>query len=144
MSQTHGDVATETSTLNTEVDTVRSSITWALGANIENLTLIGTAAINRHGNTLSNILVGDGEANTLDGGDGNDALNGGAGVDTLIGGVGNDTYYVENAADVTTETGTLTTEIDTVVDARVTSNPGGRISRLTSPGQRRSPGPETS
>jgi hypothetical protein len=40
-----GDVVTETSTLATELDSVYSSITYILGANLENLTLVGTAAI---------------------------------------------------------------------------------------------------
>ena len=37
------------------------------------------------------ILRGDGEANTIDGGGGNDNIQGGAGADTLNGGTGNDT-----------------------------------------------------
>ena len=39
-----GDVTTESA--NAGLDTVQSSITWILGANLENLTLTGTAAIN--------------------------------------------------------------------------------------------------
>jgi Ca2+-binding RTX toxin-like protein len=80
-------------------DTVQSSIGYALGSNLENLTLTGSAAINGMGNALNNSLIGNAAANTLGGGDGNDVLNGGAGADTLTGGLGNDTYVVDNAAD---------------------------------------------
>jgi Ca2+-binding RTX toxin-like protein len=43
------------------------------------------------GSAFNDILVGNGNPNTLDGGDGNDALTGGSGDDTLIGGIGTDT-----------------------------------------------------
>ncbi len=66
----------------------------ALAANVENLTLTGTAAINATGNTL---------ANTVTGNTGNNTLDGAAGTDTLKGGAGNDTYIVDVATDVVTE-----------------------------------------
>ena len=47
-------------------------MTWTLGANLENLTLTGTAAINGTGNTFDNILTGNSGANVLTGGAGND------------------------------------------------------------------------
>jgi VCBS repeat-containing protein len=84
-------------------DLVQSSITYTLTDNTENLTLIGTAAINGMGNVLDNIILGNSGANVLTGLEGNDTLNGGAGADTMLGGVGDDTYIVDNAGDLVTE-----------------------------------------
>ena len=75
-------------------DTVRSSVTYSLAsiANVENLVLTGSSAINGTGNTLDNTITGNSAANTLDGGAGNDTLIGGLGNDTLDGSTGQDTY----------------------------------------------------
>ena len=99
------------------IDSVSSSVTYTLTANVENLTLTGTAAINGTGNELGNILIGNSAANTLMGGAGDDTLDGGAGADILIGGTGNDTYVVDNAGDKVIETSTDANEIDTVLSA---------------------------
>ena len=77
-----GDVITET----TGTDLVRSSVTRTLEANVEDLTLTGTGAINGTGNTVANIIIGNAGANTLSGNDGIDTLTGGLGNDTLDGG----------------------------------------------------------
>lgn len=73
------------------LDEIRSSATtYTLSANVEKLTLLGSANISGIGNVLSNTLTGNGGNNTLDGGDGHDTLLGGAGNDSLVGGLGND------------------------------------------------------
>ncbi|MEP7057625.1 MAG: calcium-binding protein [Caldimonas sp.] len=86
------------------VDTVEASITYSLGANVENLLLTGTSRLNGTGNALDNVLNGNSAANTLIGGDGNDRLNGGGAADSMTGGNGNDTYVVDTANDKTIET----------------------------------------
>ncbi|CAN7482393.1 calcium-binding protein [Polaromonas sp. LjRoot131] len=86
------DVVTEAA--NAGIDTVQASINYTLGANVENLTLTGSAAINGTGNTLNNSLVGNALGNTLNGGGGNDVLDGRAGKDVLAGGAGNDTFLM--------------------------------------------------
>jgi Ca2+-binding RTX toxin-like protein len=85
------------------LDLVQSSVTFTLGANIENLTLTGTAAIAGTGNALDNQMTGNTANNALAGGAGSDRLIGGGGTDTLLGGAGNDTFVVDSTADVVTE-----------------------------------------
>jgi hypothetical protein len=85
-----GDVVTELAAQGT--DTVQSSISYALGSDVENLQLTGVAAINATGNTLDNVLTGNSGNNVLSGGAGNDTMSGGAGNDTLIGGDGSDVF----------------------------------------------------
>jgi Ca2+-binding RTX toxin-like protein len=107
------------------LDQVRSSVSWTLGDNVEQLVLTGRA-LNGVGNGLDNALVGndlgnslsggagsdwisgadgadtlagDAGADWLEGGAGADWLDGGTEVDVMIGGAGDDTYVVDNAAD---------------------------------------------
>ncbi|WP_442894649.1 calcium-binding protein [Bradyrhizobium sp. AZCC 1577] len=85
-----GDVVTEAAGEGS--DTVHSSISYTLGANVENLSLVGTGNVNATGNAENNILVGN---------DGNNVLAGLAGADHLDGGAGSDTAtYAASLADV--------------------------------------------
>jgi len=67
----------------TLTDTLNSAVTATLPANVENLSLTGTTAINGTGNALKNKIAGNAGANIL---------NGGADADTLTGNGGNDIF----------------------------------------------------
>jgi uncharacterized delta-60 repeat protein len=116
-----GDIVRETNADPTKggIDTVLSSISYALGANVENLTLTGGSPINGGGNALANSLVGNSADNIL---------NGSLGADTMAGGLGNDTYYVDNAGDVVVEQANA--GIDTVIST-VTRALGANQENLT-------------
>nr|WP_316653137.1 calcium-binding protein [uncultured Gellertiella sp.] len=73
------------------------TISYKLGAYVENLFLEGALNLNGTGNKLNNILNGNEGNNKLNGGDGDDTLLGGKGNDTLTGGSGKD-YFVFNTA----------------------------------------------
>jgi Ca2+-binding RTX toxin-like protein len=85
------DVVQETGAGGADSDTVLSWISYALGAGLENLELLGTADLEGSGNNFNNVLVGNSGRNELRGRSGNDRLTGQTGDDTLLGGRGNDT-----------------------------------------------------
>ena len=92
-------------------DTIRTTLSsYALGANVENLTFIGNGPFIGEGNAL---------ANTITGGIGDDTLDGGLGADRLTGGNGNDVYLIDNTADVIVE---LTGGSSGIDQARVSVN----------------------
>jgi len=139
-----GDVVADVAEAGT--DTVSCSlIDYTLGANVEILILSGSAATGT-GNTLDNIISGNGNINTLKGDAGNDTLygvdsndtlygdagddilDGGTGNDIMDGGTGNDTYVVDGAGDTVTESEDAGT--DTVI-AAVDYTLGDNIENLT-------------
>ena len=76
------DVITEAASAGT--DTVQSSVTLTLtSTNLENLTLLGSTAINGTGNINANVLTGNAGNNTLAGLEGADTYNGAGGNDTM-------------------------------------------------------------
>jgi len=99
------------------VDSVESSASHTLSANVEHLTLTGTGNVKGTGNDEDNAITGnDGKnnlsgsngADTLDGGLGNDTLkggndddvlDGGLGKDVLIGGKGSDKFVFDSLDD---------------------------------------------
>ncbi len=154
------DIINESLTGSGGIDTVRSSIGFnlsntavVLGA-VENLTLLGSGAINGTGNGLNNTITGNSGNNTLggldgndvlnglsgkdilNGGPGNDTLNGGARADKLRGGAGNDTYIVENTADSVNESVTGSNGVDSVQSSvsfnlSNTNDASGAVENLT-------------
>ncbi len=87
------------------IDTVQTAVSRNLEANVERMTLLGTANLNAGGNGLANVLVGNTGANRL---------NGAAGSDTLTGGQANDVFVFSSALG--------SSNIDTITDF---SNSGG-------------------
>lgn len=92
-------------------DTVKSTSSYVLGDNIENLILddkSGKNLMSGTGNNLNNkitgtigdnLLTGMAGNDTLIGGDGVDTLDGGLGMDVLQGGTGSDIYFLNNIED---------------------------------------------
>src|SRR5205085_2655038 len=101
-------------------DTVQSSVSFTLGANIEGLTLTGTANLNATGNDI---------ANALNGNAGNNVLNGGLGADVMTGGDGDDIYLVDNSGDKANEVSA--TGGNDLVQSSVSFALGANVERLT-------------
>lgn len=76
-------------------DTVYSSVSYALGKNVEDLVVTGDAT-NVVGNSLANVITG----NDMD-----NWINGGASADQMAGHRGNDVYIVDNVGDIVVEQG---------------------------------------
>jgi Ca2+-binding RTX toxin-like protein len=113
------------------IDTVITSINdYTLGANLENLTLTGTATKGT-GNDLDNVITGNGNNNHLIGGGGNDILvinasglssgtfDGGSGTDTLkimaSAGATIDLHGIDNTKFISIETLDLTAQNNNIL-----------------------------
>ncbi|GAA4336703.1 hypothetical protein GCM10023165_14150 [Variovorax defluvii] len=109
-----GDVVKENA--NEGTDTVQSSVSCTLGANVENGTLMDGGDTSITGNALANILTGN---------SGNNVLDGAGGADLLSGGAGNDTYKFGRGggADWIVESGGTADELD----FSLTGGAAGRI-----------------
>jgi Ca2+-binding RTX toxin-like protein len=129
-------------------DTVLSSVSFNLGSNgaeVESLTLTGSAGSNGIGNALGNsiqgnagdnflqglggddVLWGGAGSDVLEGGDGVDRLYGDPGADRMAGGAGSDFYYVDDAGDVVSE---LAGEGEDYVISYVTYTVGPEVEQL--------------
>ncbi|PQP03831.1 mannuronan epimerase [Pseudomonas frederiksbergensis] len=117
------DHVVESNTSTSQIDTVQASVSWTLGANLENLVLTGVSGINGTGNEQHNFITGN-AANNL--------LNGAAGGDSMSGGDGSDTYYVDNADDAVIETNSDAASggIDSVHSSLAAYTLGNNVERL--------------
>lgn len=117
------DSVTESSDSPSQIDTVQASVSWTLGANLENLVLTGVSAINGRGNDLRNFITGNDAANVLDGA---------GGADTMTGGNGSDTYVVNDSGDTVIETNAdkVSGGVDSVHSLLATYTLGNNVENL--------------
>lgn len=111
----NGDVVTEAAA--SGIDVVKSEISYTLGSNLENLTLV-KGAISGTGNGAANVIMGNPNANLLKGLGGDDIISGGTGNDRIYGGAGNDTLTGGTGADRFDLNSALnaSTNVDTIID----------------------------
>jgi len=82
------------------IDTVLTSVTYTLPANVEDGTVNGAQDVGIFGNDMNNVLTGGAGRNKLWAGAGNDTVDGGDGNDDLSGGLGDDVLYGGNGRDI--------------------------------------------
>jgi Ca2+-binding RTX toxin-like protein len=97
-------------------DRVKSSVSFTLGENVENLTLTGSDNTDGTGNGSANAVTGNASNNVLSGEGGKDTLRGKAGDDILIGGEGFDIYAGGPGADQFVFDSPSRTSADSVID----------------------------
>jgi Ca2+-binding RTX toxin-like protein len=93
------------------LDSILTSVSFVLGAEVETLTATGSAGISLTGNGLANMLSGNAGKNTLKGGSGNDTISGGSGKDTLWGQTGRDKFVFDDR-----DTGSSQSKADYLAD----------------------------
>jgi Ca2+-binding RTX toxin-like protein len=74
-------------------DTVRTTVSYRLSANVENLVLLGSNGTNATGTNQENVIHGNSGDNVIKGLLGLDELYGGQGTDVLIGGGDGDRFH---------------------------------------------------
>jgi len=90
-------------------DTVMSTVSYVLSANVENLILFENGFdLNGTGNASANTIIGNSGSNTLDGG---------GGADYLVGGDGSDTYVIASTSAVIVEGAGQVGDVDTVISS---------------------------
>lgn len=80
-------------------DTVRSSIDYSLGDNVERLELVGSDDLIGIGNELDNVIKGNSGGNYIEGHGGADEIHGEDGDDIILGGDGRDQIFGGDDAD---------------------------------------------
>ena len=126
---------------NEGTDTVISNVSFVLGDDIENLTLVEGSGRRRQRHRRrrlqhhyrqfgDNVLLGLAGNDRLTGNAGNDTLDGGDGNDndTLVGGLGNDIYFIDTLGDNVSED--VGVGID-LVQSKVTHTLGANFENLT-------------
>jgi Ca2+-binding RTX toxin-like protein len=85
------------------IDTIHTYVTYTLPAEVEGLTMYGTASINAFGNAKDNWMDGNSGNNIIYGYGGDDTLRDWNGSDTLYGGEDDDAYYLFDGGDTVIE-----------------------------------------
>lgn len=101
-------------------DTVYTTVSHTLAAEVEALSVLGGAKVSAKGNALANTIFGGSGNCTLDGAGGADYIVGSTGKDRIIGGAGADLVYGQGGADtfafVSTADFAASPDIDTIGD----------------------------